>query len=1013
MFHIAALNLPPNLSVSPVLNRRSPSVATQLTPIAGPDGGNSPLRQGTEFELQFPGLGSLNLRDTGDTVPGPGTWSVQINGADHWFYEGEGAMQITVGDDGGVTVAGGVSAVSVPATHIPYASGEFAIPFVSGTPFGRNGVVVYKDTLYVIGAAATQIVNPSFAAVHLNCAKLDMRKVFKPNGAAASPGRIDAAALTDASSWKAFDGPDFSSFVSGFTDGSGAGFAAAPMLDGIWIFCQPGRLDASSPYYAYKYSTDDTGNDKWTDGVALLATDGTPLAGWGLSVKPFGDDKLLAAAIGADRTRTVVAIFDTGAVNLTAHTWACEWHDEIALADVMAQSYPLPSADTDPISNTVTRLAASIDIEWFSVVVNQFPTPVHAYMLAISVTPDQSELPQYSPVGRTLTGHMWLSVSSGAGKLTLRPGVLEMNGSITPTARAADALANQNWWWDGSCAEAGLMRDPAGRLKSYMLATDADNRFVFRNRYYDTTQDPCFGGDAYSGFSSLDLTQRYGPVPVGDPGAVSPTGAFYIPPPSAETQSEFPVYEIIVYGGRGQLVGYGTIKVSKSLHLPKARASSEVYVVGGIIDGPIPLPLENFRSVAQPLAGYGTITYGKKENDGSSRSVSNAWSVGFESSGHATKGVGLAWNISLKGGMGAVNQTEHETTLSYPLTQEAKYVNGEITGVGNIEVSSVAIEVTAYAFIDAFGRTVSDALTSEPGSAPKAASFTRQYPSPPTNYAYIPFAVEPGNLRSYTPEAWNATMKRLALEKDLGNQYGLYRGDNYFGDVLCANALVLDQKFKAPYLQFTWTRAGTTTGDFERCTSSYVENSWNLDTSVYAGISFGFGGEIFGMGEEQEAEFMVGVDYSHEVKQEDIATVEWGIALSEGWGPPEPTPDPSKPTVIRYEFRLYFLPMPGPIGVPGLPDLPLNYWVQEMIAYCSPKSDVFSDGAILDPGSGCWRIVYVVTAIQYEDGGGQDYQYAGPDYPSYYKTGSLLPVIETRIETASGLTGEDGASVGH
>jgi hypothetical protein len=64
--------------------------------------------------------------------------------------------------------------------------------------------------------------------------------------------------------------------------------------------------------------------------------------------------------------------------------------------------------------------------------------------------------------------------------------------------------------------------------------------------------------------------------------------------------------------------------------------------------------------------------------------------------------------------------------------------------------------------------------------------------------------------------------------------------------------------------------------------------------------------------------------------------------------------------VSNYTFALFFLPDPetgNPVG------LPPAYWVKELAAYGGPQVP-----PNLDTGSGCWRMVFVVLAIQWNNG---------------------------------------------
>ena len=60
------------------------------------------------------------------------------------------------------------------------------------------------------------------------------------------------------------------------------------------------------------------------------------------------------------------------------------------------------------------------------------------------------------------------------------------------------------------------------------------------------------------------------------------------------------------------------------------------------------------------------------------------------------------------------------------------------------------------------------------------------------NQKFVPYDVTPGDLTTYTSEAWNRTMKSLG-----------YPGSNYFDDVIKANAYQFAPNVS--YLEFDWT----------------------------------------------------------------------------------------------------------------------------------------------------------------------------------------------------------------
>ncbi|KAK7470525.1 hypothetical protein VKT23_001950 [Stygiomarasmius scandens] len=75
--------------------------------IVGPTG---PI--GGTWILAIPGRGYLKMEDKGNTVSGPGDWSVSFNSSStNWFYRGEGDCKISVSSNGHFTVSGGANSI--------------------------------------------------------------------------------------------------------------------------------------------------------------------------------------------------------------------------------------------------------------------------------------------------------------------------------------------------------------------------------------------------------------------------------------------------------------------------------------------------------------------------------------------------------------------------------------------------------------------------------------------------------------------------------------------------------------------------------------------------------------------------------------------------------------------------------------------------------------------------------------------------------------------------------------
>src|SRR5690242_19839190 len=160
----------------------------------------------------------------------------------------------------------------------------------------------------------------------------------------------------------------------------------------------------------------------------------------------------------------------------------------------------------------------------------------------------------------------------------------------------------------------------------------------------------------------------------------------------------------------------GTLEVIPDFTIRKTKEDLKKHlnVIAGIIEGPIPIPLENFKNYDggsdEPNAG--SMIYGLENSTGSSYKVSNTWSLGFETQGKMTAGVGSAWDISFKGAMGSVVGDSSETTTSYDLKVDALIdaamdnPNPTIVPDGALRSVGVQFSLTAFRYLDNFGPDV-------------------------------------------------------------------------------------------------------------------------------------------------------------------------------------------------------------------------------------------------------------------------------------------------------------------
>jgi hypothetical protein len=348
------------------------------------------------------------------------------------------------------------------------------------------------------------------------------------------------------------------------------------------------------------------------------------------------------------------------------------------------------------------------------------------------------------------------------------------------------------------------------------------------------------------------------------------------------------------------------------------------------------------------------MIYGIEKSSNSSHTVSNTWSLGFESQGKMTTGVGPAWDISFKGGMGSQAGDSSGTTTSYDLAVESIITaakgnnNPSIVKDGVLRGVGIQFSLTAFRYLDNFGPNV-DSTDNSDTNGLKAAMVTQSMVDESV-LNFEPYMVTPGELESYTPEAINTTMKAK----------GYTATDNYFGDVIMTNAYPFTDPTN-PYIGYSWSKDGSFGEAFSKWAESFQETSWHLDLHAYGGVSGTSGVSVFGEGAELEWDIMAGVDYSHNAMNDADKKSGWSIGLGNTWGPPYREDLPK--SVKAYDFRIYFLP------VPVAPSkLTKTYWTTELITQTKLEG--------VDGNSGCWRIVYVVTRIEHVDGS-DPYHYDG------------------------------------
>jgi hypothetical protein len=301
----------------------------------------------------------------------------------------------------------------------------------------------------------------------------------------------------------------------------------------------------------------------------------------------------------------------------------------------------------------------------------------------------------------------------------IKASVRDFQGSVSlPLCVSLDEKANPGDPFflapvDQVWAPLSIVRDPAGRLLAFgafgscypyqlgriLYATDA----LLRPGQKPTSEfcQPASGRDELPptvGYFTDTSAQPY-PCPPGSTG--SPT---------------YPVYQLAFYGKevKCQVDYFGYLQVECNA-VKKSLLPDNIFVVKGLIEGPVPLPNENIAgySFSQGPTNLGTITYGATDSTDTSHQASFAWTVGAQSTGHSSKGVGPAWNISFKSGSGSVTGDANSATSSLQKSQRSAINKNGVVGtsvlpVGNIFAAPQTIIATLYKFYDAHGKLISE-----------------------------------------------------------------------------------------------------------------------------------------------------------------------------------------------------------------------------------------------------------------------------------------------------------------
>lgn len=865
-----------------------------------------------------------------------------------------------------------------------YSSGEFRIPQIDSIPipslFNKRSAVVFKNKLHMVTYIPGEFAGPDPMIQHT---MFDMNSHLSiPNSTKTGTDKIDTASLTNPKNWKS---TKLTHIEDVFVH---TAISLTANKDYLWAFYgqQLGVLDWDH-LTVKKYTPVDSGEQEtgWSKEIKLIINgDGSnPEVDLlrhvqSVSATAFGENQIIVAAIVTQPKEALfLGVFDINDID-EDNNWKVKsyrWLD----VNKDFKYYGIGSKEENnhlfgpSDDNKFLSFGDSVDIEWFSTV-NKNKASLD-YHLAITINPIiTTEGSVHLNIFDDAYGFIPLSLNQKTGDI-----ITPLNSDPISCANPPREIMwrNSSLTLKGGGLGASLARDPSGRLRSYSLAPNYtfDDLERIDSLYINTSEAPSpenlFGVKAYQGIS---YKTGKGPVYL-------PSGAFFvyadgkttkeIDAPTIDNNTKkvsvdvYPVLEFTFYGemNKCQVNYYGSITVIKDTKKVPEDAAS---IISGMMDVPIPFPIENYKEkvlTSNPTL-IGKFAYGNEDESENEFTSEQSWNAGFKASGKTTEGIGPAFDIAINGGMGSVDKKIIKRTFKNDISVNASVSKNDTTGEneaeanGSVKVAASIIHLTGYQFKDAKDRILNDALSSAESAAPKNVNFQIMLKDAlKGQIAFEPYSVTPGELESYTIDAWNERMHNLGMkpyegEQNLGVEF--YKGTDYYKEIICANAFNFgtdeDEKL---FLEFSWAEGNDTTQSMELLKSKFTEQQWKFEAEIYAGVSGGGGIDFFGMGEEFETEFLAGGSYSSERSVGDTKASKWGLEISDFEVFPRKDLSGS---VKAYTFRAFFLPVPKATS-----NIPPNYWTCELIKNAELGSDV------IDYKSCCWRLVFVVTDIEYND----------------------------------------------
>lgn len=721
--------------------------------------------------------------------------------------------------------------------------------------------------------------------------------------------------------------------------------AAVTTSHGVYLFWNQCKQVTATSLRASRHP-DFSGVPAWSTSLQLTTSSGAPIRPYVESAGKItvnnaadvaatlwaGTIIIVACAIfGSGGATMLIMAFNTDHIDEEHNTWSADWEYTLSNTDLRKQ---IPSA---------TSAGVRVSLDWF-------------WTLGATADLPQSNLMVYlTPLPSNRQGAYFIApMDPLTGKLP--------TGSPTYYPRQLDSPMR-------------LIRDPADRMRGY--CSSLTNRSIITVDTFSTfnTIDPSTpymvnGQKAPIKYTTLQLAAAAAVD------GTTPSVVFYTPTTKLASQAmshpgqrDYAMYEFLFYGAqpRLQVRRYGTITVipdyatvTESDGTPDTQSNGRKrqaesgkgfnkQILTGIIDGPIPIPAENLTVGWQDTQpNLGNLTYGENTALKRGHSVRTQVTKGVKIEGEiglgtatemgSTASAGLTWDLAFNWTGGGVIGTSSTVTQGdiwtkasiVDLDDSSPTLINQLLPYGLVRANTVKLTTTIIRIFDQNGQTISDPTLSNVNETAPGQFLVGADVTPDLALSYVPFGVIPGDLSSYTPLAWNRTMRRLGYDAT----------KLYFNDAIDAKGYLFGGQM--PYLTASWGSAGNGLPLYSEVTGAYTESSWQMDQDLYAGIYARFG---FLVGPQGSIKLQGRFEYEKQTIGSTNTDEEWLLSLDAGgssWGPPAL---PSTPGAIEnYSFRIYFLPAPG--------DNP-SVWAQELGSYHGQwLYDTVSSTITITSGSG-------------------------------------------------------------